>query len=136
MEELLYGTDPVTAVVVLQSIGADIIGVNCSTGPGEMIPVIKKMKEYAEVPILAKPNAGLPVLEDGVLVYPMTPEELASWEAAFLLKQVQDSSADAVALPQNIFECLLKKFRASQQKLHATYIQLCLLQRERVRNRS
>ena len=74
----LYGTDPVTAVVVLQSIGADIIGVNCSTGPGEMIPVIKKMKEYAEVPILAKPNAGLPVLEDGVTVYPMTPEELAS----------------------------------------------------------
>ena len=128
----LYGTDPVTAVVVLQSIGADIIGVNCSTGPGEMIPVIKKMKEYAEVPILAKPNAGLPVLEDGVTVYPMTPEEFASWGPA-LLKQVQDSSADAVALPQNIFECLLKKFRASQQKLHATYIQLCLLQRERVR---
>ena len=80
----LYGTDPVTAVVVLQSIGADIIGVNCSTGPGEMIPVIKKMKEYAEVPILAKPNAGLPVLEDGVTVYPMTPEEFASWGPAFI----------------------------------------------------
>lgn len=75
------------------------------------------------------------MLEDGVTVYPMTPEEFASWGPA-LLKQVQDSSADAVALPQNIFECLLKKFRASQQKLHATYIQLCLLQRERVRNRS
>lgn len=53
-------------------------------GPGEMIPVIKKMKEYAEVPILAKPNAGLPVLEDGVTVYPMTPEEFASWGPAFI----------------------------------------------------
>lgn len=80
----LYGTDPVTAVVVLQSIGADVIGVNCSTGPEEMIPVIKKMKEYAEVPILAKPNAGLPVLQDGVTVYPMTPEEFASWGPAFI----------------------------------------------------
>lgn len=80
----LYGTDPVTAVVVLQSIGADVIGVNCSTGPEEMIPVIKKMKEYAEVPILAKPNAGLPVLQDGVTVYPMTPEEFASWGPAFV----------------------------------------------------
>lgn len=80
----LYGTDPVTAVVVLQSIGADVIGVNCSTGPEEMIPVIKKMKEYAEVPILAKPNAGLPVLQGGVTVYPMTPEEFASWGPAFV----------------------------------------------------
>ena len=80
----LYGTDPVTAVVVLQSIGADVIGVNCSTGPEEMIPVIKKMKEYAEVPILAKPNAGLPVLQDGVTVYPMTPEEFASWGPGFI----------------------------------------------------
>lgn len=80
----LYGTDPVTAVVVLQSIGADVIGVNCSTGPEQMIPVIKKMKEYAEVPILAKPNAGLPVLEDGVTVYPMLPEEFASWGPAFI----------------------------------------------------
>ena len=80
----LYGTDPVTAVVVLQSIGADVIGVNCSTGPKEMIPVIRKMKEYAEVPLLAKPNAGLPVLQDGVTVYPMLPEEFASWGPEFI----------------------------------------------------
>lgn len=80
----LYGTDPVTAVVVLQSIGADVVGVNCSTGPEEMIPVIRKMKEYAEVPILAKPNAGLPVLQNGVTVYPMLPEEFASWGPAFI----------------------------------------------------
>lgn len=53
----LYGTDPVTAVVVLQSIGADVIGVNCSTGPAQMLPVVRQMKEYAEVPILVKPNA-------------------------------------------------------------------------------
>ena len=80
----LYGTDPITAVVVLQSIGADVIGVNCSTGPKEMIPIIRKMKEYAEVPLLAKPNAGLPVLQDGVTVYPMLPEEFASWGPEFI----------------------------------------------------
>lgn len=80
----LYGTDPVSAVVVLQSIGADIIGVNCSTGPEEMIPLIREMKEYAEVPILAKPNAGLPVLQEGVTVYPMSPEEFASWGPEFI----------------------------------------------------
>lgn len=80
----LYGTDPITAVVVLQSIGADVIGVNCSTGPKEMLPIIRKMKEYADVPILAKPNAGLPVLQDGVTVYPMLPEEFASWGPEFV----------------------------------------------------
>ena len=80
----LYGTDPITAVVVLQSIGADVVGVNCSTGPKEMIPVIRKMKEYAEIPILAKPNAGLPVLQEGVTVYPMLPEEFASWGPEFV----------------------------------------------------
>lgn len=49
-----------------------------------MIPVIRKMKEYAEVPLLAKPNAGLPVLQDGVTVYPMLPEEFASWGPEFI----------------------------------------------------
>lgn len=80
----LYGTDPVTALVVLQSIGADVVGVNCSTGPEEMLPVIRTMKEYAQVPILVKPNAGLPELRNGETVYPMEAEEFASYGAAFV----------------------------------------------------
>ncbi len=73
----LYGTDPVTAIVVLQSLGADAVGLNCSTGPEGMIPLIQQMAEVAQVPILAKPNAGMPELEDGVTVYRMGPEEFA-----------------------------------------------------------
>lgn len=75
----LYGTDPETAVVVLQSLGADAIGVNCSTGPNEMIPLVEKMKQYANIPILAKPNAGMPELIDGETVYAMTGEEFAEY---------------------------------------------------------
>ncbi len=75
----LYGTDPRTAVVVLQSLGADAIGINCSTGPREMICLVEQMKEYANVPILAKPNAGMPELLDGETVYAMTPEEFAGY---------------------------------------------------------
>lgn len=73
----LYGTDAKTAIVVLQSLGADVVGLNCSTGPDEMITAVEEMKQYANIPVLAKPNAGLPVLEDGVTVYPMGPEEFA-----------------------------------------------------------
>ena len=81
----LYGTPPETAVVVLQSLGVDVIGINCSTGPMEMVEPVKKMAQYATIPILAKPNAGLPELVDGKTVYRMTPEEFA--EAGVALVQ-------------------------------------------------
>lgn len=73
----LFGTDPGTAVTVLQSLGVDAIGANCSTGPEEMCEVIAAMKEYANVPIIAKPNAGMPEIVNGETVYAMTPEEFA-----------------------------------------------------------
>lgn len=73
----LFGTDPVTAVNVLQSLGVDAIGANCSTGPEEMCHVIEEMKQYANVPIIAKPNAGMPELVKGNTVYAMTPEAFA-----------------------------------------------------------
>lgn len=73
----LFGTPPETAVVVLQSLGVDAIGINCSTGPMEMVEPIRKMAECATIPIVAKPNAGLPELEGRKTVYRMTPEEFA-----------------------------------------------------------
>ena len=74
----LYGTDAKTAIVVLQSLGADAVGLNCSTGPMEMVAAVEQMRDVANIPVLAKPNAGLPQLEDGVTVYRMTPEEFAA----------------------------------------------------------
>lgn len=73
----LYGTPPEVAVVVLQEMGADAIGMNCSTGPADMVEAVKAMYEYATVPIIAKPNAGLPEVENGQTVYRTTPEEFA-----------------------------------------------------------
>ena len=73
----LFGTDPKTAVIVLQSMGVDAIGVNCSTGPDKMHEIIREMKEYAHIPIMAKPNAGIPQLIDGETIFPMGAEEFA-----------------------------------------------------------
>ena len=68
----LFGTDGVTAAVVLASLGADAVGANCSTGPDKMAEVIRAMAEAVTVPIIAKPNAGLPMLaQDGSTVYDM-----------------------------------------------------------------
>ena len=80
----LFGTPPETAVVVLQSLGVDAIGINCSTGPMEMVELVKKMAQYSTVPILAKPNAGLPELEDDKTVYKMTPQEFADAAVALV----------------------------------------------------
>ena len=71
----LYGTDAVTAAVVLESLGADAIGTNCSTGPDKMTDIVSRMATVTTVPIIAKPNAGLPSLdEDGNTVYDMEAE--------------------------------------------------------------
>ncbi len=74
----LYGTDARTAAVVLESLGAVAIGVNCSTGPDKMTDIIAAMAEVTTVPIIAKPNAGLPSLDrDGNTVYDMDCGEFA-----------------------------------------------------------
>ncbi|HJC23934.1 MAG TPA: homocysteine S-methyltransferase family protein [Candidatus Eisenbergiella merdavium] len=68
----LYGTDAVTAAVVLESLGADAVGANCSTGPDTMAMVISQMASVTRIPIIAKPNAGLPSLDSaGKTVYDM-----------------------------------------------------------------
>lgn len=74
----LYGTDAVTAALVLEGLGADAVGVNCSTGPDKMLPLIKVMTENVAIPVIAKPNAGMPQLDEtGKTVYSMLPEEFA-----------------------------------------------------------
>lgn len=67
----LYGTDPETALIVMQSMGADAVGINCSSGPDRMVEHVRKMAEIARVPLVVKPNAGLPTLEDGETVFDM-----------------------------------------------------------------
>lgn len=68
----LYGTDAATAAIVLESLGADAVGANCSTGPDKMAEVIRAMAEVTTIPIIAKPNAGLPALDAaGNTVYDM-----------------------------------------------------------------
>ena len=75
----LYGTDAETAAVVLESLGACAIGVNCSTGPAKMLKIVEAMAAFSrEIPIMAKPNAGLPYLdEQGRTCYNMNALEFA-----------------------------------------------------------
>lgn len=79
----LTGTDICAALVILQGMGADAFGMNCSTGPAEMLPQFRRLREFAEVPLAVKPNAGLPEVVEGRTVYGCSPEELAGYTGAF-----------------------------------------------------
>jgi len=77
------GTDPVTAASVLEGLGADVIGANCSTGPEHMLPVIQALARSTRLPIAVQPNAGLPVQKDGATVFPMSAAEMAEYAPRF-----------------------------------------------------
>lgn len=85
----LYGTDAQTAAVVLSGLGADAVGVNCSAGPDKLLPVIKAMRSVTDLPLAAKPNAGLPKMgADGSTEYDMMPEEFVKH-----MKELVDAGA-------------------------------------------
>ena len=77
------GTDVLAALIVMQGMGVDAFGLNCCAGPAEMLEQLRRLTPYASVPLIAKPNAGLPQMVDGRAVYRCTPEELASYAGPF-----------------------------------------------------
>ena len=74
----ISGTDVTAALTVLQGMGIDAFGLNCSAGPEQMLPQLRRLREYARVPLIAKPNAGMPVIVDGKAVYDCPPEQFVS----------------------------------------------------------
>ena len=80
----LFGSTPEASVIVLQSLGVDAVGINCSTGPKEMEALIKRMVRYATIPVFAKPNNGMPELIDGETKYTMPPETFAEYGRALV----------------------------------------------------
>ena len=80
----LMGTDPQTAVITLKSLGADMVGTNCSFGPELMVDIVKKMYFSGGGYLSVKPNAGLPEIVDGIPVYRESAEEFATLANRFV----------------------------------------------------
>ncbi|MCK9217907.1 MAG: homocysteine S-methyltransferase family protein [Firmicutes bacterium] len=81
----LTGTDPITMVNVLGSLGIDALGINCSLGPKEMLSILEEILKYSQIPVIVQPNAGLPKLLDGQTIYDVGAEEFSK----YILKMVQ-----------------------------------------------
>lgn len=80
----LSGTDPETAAVILEAVGASAVGLNCGLGPEQILPLVNRMASATSLPVIVQPNAGLPRLEDGVTVFPGTADEMGEYAARFV----------------------------------------------------
>ncbi len=73
--KLMTGADALTMVTLLEGLGADAIGVNCSLGPKALSPIVEDYLKYSSLPVILKPNAGLPKSQNGKTVYDILPDE-------------------------------------------------------------
>jgi 5-methyltetrahydrofolate--homocysteine methyltransferase len=78
------GTSPRIAAMTLAALGVQALGVNCSLGPAELLPIVREMAAAASCPIMVQANAGLPKMVDGHTVYEVTPESYARDAAALI----------------------------------------------------
>lgn len=89
---IFSGGNAVEAAVSLEAAGADAVGINCSVGPDQLVSVVRNIKENVSIPVIAKPNAGMPTInENGQAVYSMKADEFASY-----MKVLIDNGASVV----------------------------------------
>lgn len=85
-QKSLTGSSPEITAAVLESLGVDAIGANCSLGPKQMVPVVERLLNSTSLPVIIKPNAGLPKSENGKTVYDVTDDEFADIVSDFCKK--------------------------------------------------
>lgn len=78
-----FGTSLEAMVLTLEALGVDALGINCSLGPKELVPLVEQIVNIASIPVLIQPNAGLPTMKDGKAIYNITEEEFAHYMACF-----------------------------------------------------
>ena len=89
---IFSGGNAIEAAMSLEAAGADAVGINCSVGPDQLVSVIRNIKENVSIPVIAKPNAGMPQIDDlGNAVYSMTPADFAGY-----MKVLVDNGASVI----------------------------------------
>ena len=87
--KLMTGASPAAMVALVEGMGADGIGANCSLGPKQLRGVVEELLAHASIPVILKPNAGLPKAVNGKTVFDVTPDEFAEEIASLVEKGVR-----------------------------------------------
>ena len=98
----ITGTDPAAAAILLDAMGADVIGANCSVGPDKLLEAAKQMAAVTNKPLIIQPNAGMPVLEGGVTRFPLSPADMAGYIEAFAEAGVSYTGGCCGTTPEHI----------------------------------
>lgn len=118
-EKLMTGATPEAMVALLEGMGADAIGANCSLGPKQLVNVAKKLIESASVPVVLKPNAGLPKTVNGKTVFDVLPEDFAA-ELVEIIKQGVRVAGGCCGTTPDYIRALTLKAKALQPKTIST----------------
>lgn len=102
--KLMTGADPLAMVALLEGMGADAIGVNCSQGPKALTPIVREYLKYSSLPVIMKANAGLPSVENGVTVFDVDPEKFASDVSVLVGEGVRIVGGCCGTTPEHIAE--------------------------------
>src|SRR5215208_3950426 len=120
---MLLGTDVAAALAILEGMGIDVIGLNCSTGPEHMREPIRILGETSTLPVSCIPNAGLPLNVDGQAVYPLEPEPFAKDLYEFVTKHNISVVGGCCGTTPEHLRLLVAKLNAHphpERPLHAT----------------
>lgn len=108
----LTGTSPEAAAVTLICAGADVVGLNCSTGPAEMLPLVKRMKAVSTVPLIVKPNAGMPRIVDGKTKFDLSCDDFRAF-----VKPLCEAGANLIGGCCGTDPCFINAIREEIQTL-------------------
>lgn len=98
----LTGTDALTMVNILQNLGLDALGANCSLGPKEMMPLVEKLVQHSKIPVIIQPNAGLPKLYNGKTVYETDAQDFSVYAKSMAQKGVTILGGCCGTTPEHI----------------------------------
>lgn len=99
-----FGTGLESMVLTLEGLGVQALGLNCSLGPKQLVPLVEKIMALSSLPVILQPNAGLPVVRDGVGGYDVTPGEFALYARDFARQGVRIVGGCCGTTPRHIAE--------------------------------
>ncbi len=100
--KLMTGASPLAMISLLEGLGADAIGVNCSQGPKALAPIVREYLKYSSLPIIMKANAGLPSVVNGVTVFDVEPDEFADEVSSLVAEGVSIVGGCCGTTPEHI----------------------------------
>ena len=102
--KLMTGANPFSLVTMLEGLGVDAIGANCSFGAKQLTPIIEKYLEHSSIPVIVQPNAGLPKVENGKTIYDVTETEFSKDVCSLIKKGVRIVGGCCGTTPNHIQE--------------------------------